>query len=254
MHKLSKQEMYRIAPIFENWNETMIWSCLQGHMGRAWTDNIVKPGSARIIIADFCFFAGTPDEELVKNIKEGYCSPCIIMVPENEEWGKLIEQQYQSCQKFIRYSFKKEPGVFNRARLQSYIDKLPQKYVIRKIDEQIFNSVKAEQWSKDLCSQFETYNEYDKKGLGFVITDETGIVCGASSYTVYDGGIEIEIDTVKGHRREGLALACASRLILECFDSGIYPSWDSANKASKSLAEKLGYNFDSEYTAYEVII
>lgn len=255
MYKLSKQEMYRIAPIFDNWKETMIWSCLQGHMGNAWTEDINNPLSAQIVIADFCFFAGVPNPELVKNIPADYISPCILMVPENEEWGALIEQQHISyCQRFLRYSFKKEPGVFNIEKLQSYIYRLPPNYSIKKIDEEIFDIVSREQWSKDLCSQFKTYNEYEKTGLGFVIMDKKDIVCGASSYTVYDGGIEIEIDTVKGYRRKGLALACASKLILECLDRGIYPSWDSANKASAALAEKLGYNFDSEYAAYEVIL
>ena len=32
----------------------------------------------------------------------------------------------------------------------------------------------------------------------------------------------------------------------------MYPSWDAQNPASAALAEKLGYHFDKEYTAYEV--
>ena len=78
------------------------------------------------------------------------------------------------------------------------------------------------------------------------------IVCGASSYTVYNKGIEIEIDTKKEYRRKGLALVCASKLILECLDRGIYPSWDAANRGSVALAEKLGYHFEKEYVTYSV--
>ena len=65
------------------------------------------------------------------------------------------------------------------------------------------------------------------------------------------GGIEIEIDTKEECRRRGLALACGARLILECLDRGLYPSWDAANLDSVRLAEKLGYRFDRAYTAYE---
>ena len=36
------------------------------------------------------------------------------------------------------------------------------------------------------------------------------------------------------------------------FPFGIYPSWDAQNMNSVRLAEKLGYEFDHEYTAYEV--
>ena len=77
-------------------------------------------------------------------------------------------------------------------------------------------------------------------------------VAGASSYSSFDGGIEIEIDTKAEYRRRGLATACGAKLILECLDRGWYPSWDAQNPWSLALAEKLGYHFDREYTAYEI--
>lgn len=93
---------------------------------------------------------------------------------------------------------------------------------------------------------------YQKYGLGVVALKDGEPVSGASSYTSYNGGIEIEIDTREDHRRRGLAFACGAKLILECLARGWYPSWDAQNKWSAALAEKLGYHFDGEYTAYEV--
>lgn len=253
MYCLSKEDMYRIDPIFNSWNETMIWSCLQGYMGNAWTDNVQNPKSAQILVGDFCFFAGVPNLDLVKNIPDYYTTSCILMVPGSDEWGALIEQKYKgSCHKFMRYAFKKESTIFNTERLQSHINKLSAEYTVRKIDEEVFNNVKREQWSKDLCSQFLSYDEYEKLGLGFVITHNADIICGASSYTIYNKGIEIEIDTKEEYRRKGLALACASKLILECLNRDIYPSWDSANRESAALAEKLGYHFENEYVTYAI--
>ncbi len=78
------------------------------------------------------------------------------------------------------------------------------------------------------------------------------IVAGASSYSSYAGGIEIEIDTREDHRRKGLAYICGARLILECCSRGLYPSWDAQNLQSVALAEKLGYHFDHAYIAYEI--
>jgi hypothetical protein len=75
-------------------------------------------------------------------------------------------------------------------------------------------------------------------------------VSGASSYTFYDNGIEIEIDTKCEYRSRGLALACASGLILECLDRGLYPSWDAHDLRSVALAEKLGYHRDQAYVTY----
>ncbi|MHC1685921.1 MAG: GNAT family N-acetyltransferase [Clostridiaceae bacterium] len=253
MFCLNKEDMYKIVQIFHSFNETMIWSCLQGYMGKAFVDDVQQPKSAQIIIGDFCFFAGIPNLDLVKNIPEYYVSQSILMIPSSEEWEKLIEQEYEeNYHKFIRYAFRKEKGIFNKERLNSFVKKLPTEYHLQKISKEIFHSIKREQWSKDLCSQFSNYLQYEKMGIGFVIMDNSEIVCGASSYTVYDGGIEIEIDTKEEYRRKGFATVCASKLILECISRGIYPSWDAANKKSASLAEKLGYNLENEYITYAI--
>lgn len=86
-----------------------------------------------------------------------------------------------------------------------------------------------------------------------MVVKKNGVpVSGASSYSVYNGGIEIQIDTRTDYRRQGLAAAAAAGLILECLDRDLYPSWDAANLWSVALAEKLGYQFDHEYDAYHV--
>lgn len=246
---VEKNQMMRIAPLFRGWNETMVWSCLQGYMGNAWADEIRNPVSAQIITGDFCFFAGVPNAGLVRNIPEA--TKFILMVPQNEAWAKLIEQEYKTnCRRLMRYAIRKEPDVFDAEKLRGYLKKLPDGYSIEKINKNLFQRVKTEPWSKDFCSQFPSFDDYEKFGIGFVAVQNGIPVSGASSYTVYDKGIEIEIDTKKEYRRKGLALACASKLILECLERGLYPSWDAANRESVALSEKLGYHFDKEYVTY----
>ena len=53
-----------IEKLFEGWEETLIWSCLQDCMGTAYSDDMNNPRSAKIIIGDFSFFAGEPQEQL----------------------------------------------------------------------------------------------------------------------------------------------------------------------------------------------
>ncbi len=253
MYQLDKKDMNNISRLFQGWEETLIWSCLQGYMGNAWADRNENPQSAQIIIGDFCFFAGVPDLELVQNIPLFFEPDYILMVPQNVEWGVLIEQEYEdSFNKFMRYAIKKEPEVFDRCKLTAYIENLPSDYILKMIDEELFYKCRSEQWSQDLCSQFSSYAQYKNNGLGAVILHRDELLSGASSYAVYKDGIEIEIDTKPEYRRRGLALICASKLILECLDRNLYPSWDAANKESVALSEKLGYHFDKEYVTYSV--
>ena len=168
-----------VAHLFEGWQETLIWSCLQQVMGELYANDAKHPTAVMALLGDFCFFAGEPDKEL-----------------------------FYRC---------KEIG-----------------------------------WCNDWVAQFADYNMYETYGLGAIILKDGEPVSGASSYTSYHGGIEIEIDTKEEYRRKGLAYICGAKLILECLERGWYPSWDAQNKWSVALAEKLGYHFDHEYVAYEV--
>ena len=53
-------------------------------------------------------------------------------------------------------------------------------------------------------------------------------------------------------RRKHLVTIACSALILKCLEESLYPSWDAQNIHSVRLAEKLGYEFDHAYVAYEV--
>ena len=243
-----------IAPLFDGWQETMIWSCLQDCMGTAYADSTEHPQSAKIVIADFCFFAGVPNEALLKHRPEEGTPEFLIMVPQHEGWSKMMEAVYGDyAVRRERYATKKDPGAFDREMLMRLSGQLPETYEIRVIDEELFYQIRRLPWAQDLCSQFSGYEDYASRGIGVAVLQDGTVVSGASSYTVYQGGIEIEIDTREDERRKGLALACGARLILECLDRGWYPSWDAHNQGSLALAEKLGYQFDGAYPVYEVI-
>ncbi len=245
--------MSEIAPLFEGWNETMIWSCLQGFHGCAWASGEKVPESAQIVVGDFCALAGVADIELAAHIPPDFKSGTLLMIPRDEAWAALIEQAHGTrCERFLRYAIKKEPDVFDRAKLQTFADAVPPPYTLHFIDEALYEKTLAEPWSRDLCSQFISFADYAAHGLGVVALLDGEPVAGASSYTAYDKGIEIEVDTMEGHRRKGLALGCAAKLILCCLERGLYPSWDAHDLRSVALAEKLGYHLDHEYAAYAV--
>lgn len=242
----------KVEKLFKGWNETMIYSYLDGCMGTCYVDDIENPKSAQIIIADFCFMAGKPCRQLIKNIKSEF----VIMVPQSKEWSHLIEDIYGiRATRKERYATLKENAVFDKEYLELEVSKLNEKYEIKEIDEDIYNEIIISSYKPfyDLCGQFLTYQDYDNHGLGFVIKDGSEIVAGASSYTYYHGGIEIEVDTHPDYRQQGLAKVCSAKLILECLKRHLYPSWDAHNTISLSLAIKLGYHFDKAYPVYEII-
>lgn len=244
----------KAAALFEGWQETLIWSCLQGIMGKIYADSPEDPVSAMALLGDFCFLAGKPDKELVLYDPKQGGQNFIIMVPQNDSWAVLIEECYgERANKAVRYAIKKEPDVFHRETLQKMVDGLPDGYVLQMMDEQLFWRCKEIDWCRDWVSQYGDYSLYRKYGLGAVILKDGEPVSGASSYAGYKGGIEIEIDTREDYRRKGLACICGARLILECLERGWYPGWDAQNKWSAALAEKLGYHFDCEYTAYVIM-
>lgn len=241
------------APLFAGWGETMIWSCLQGVMGHVYGDSETAPSSAMALLGDFCFLAGRPAEELV-SYKPPWCrQEFLIMIPQSEAWAGLVEGCYgERAVRVTRYAMRKEPEVFDRERLKSAVETLPKGYALEMLDEPLFHRCRELEWCKDWVAQYEDFAGYQKHGLGVAVIKDGEPVSGASSYSGYLGGIEIQIDTREDHRRRGLAFASGAKLILECLKRGWYPGWDAQNMGSARLAQKLGYHVSHAYTAYEI--
>ena len=238
------------SPLFAGWEETLIWSCLDGLMGCIYGDHPLFPQSAVAVLGDFSFFAGKPSRELVFMDHHRTYS---ILVPQTEEWEALILDAFGDRAAVItRYATKKEPDVFDTEYLKRAASSLPAGYTLCRIDEPIYRMCLSQAWSRDLAAQFGTYEQYRRLGLGVAVRKGSSLLAGASSYSRYSKGIELEIDTREDCRRQGLAFACGAGLILECLRQGLYPSWDAHTEISLHLAEKLGYHFSHAYTAVEV--
>lgn len=236
--------------LFEDWEETLIWSCLQGVMGEILVDNPKSPKAALAKIGrygSFGFLAGHPTVDLIE-----YCrGQDIILVPRDQAWIDLIEETYgMIARPFIRYATRKDT-FFDRQRLESFAETLPTDFEIKQINKELYEQCLQKSWSRDLVGNYADYPEFQRLGIGFIVLHNQQIVSGASSYSTYKDGIEIEVDTHPAYRQKGLAKAVSAQLILACLAEGRYPSWDAHNKASLALAEKLGYDFSHEYVAYE---
>ncbi|HEM3612235.1 TPA: GNAT family N-acetyltransferase [Streptococcus suis] len=205
------EQMRRVARLFGDWPETIIWTCLEGAMGDIYVDDSQLPQSALALYGRqsfFGFLAGQPHRDLLK-ICEG---KDIILVPQNQAWSDLIEEAYgDGVRLFTRYATKKETE-FDLGHLQKLVDDLPESFDMKLIDHNLYEACLVEEWSRDLVGNYIDVEQF--------------------------------LDL-------GLAKACAAQLVLACLDRGLYPSWDAHTLTSLKLAEKLGYQLDRPYQAYE---
>ena len=230
-----------VAPLFAGWDKSLPAAYLQGHMGYALADDVEAPASAQIVVGDFCFFAGRPDYEIAA------CAAASIMVARTKAWDSMLASVWAGrAERHTRYAVQHVRSGFHIAKLRS-LTALPAGFSLCRIDAALCEILLQENWSRDLCALFGGGADFFRRGLGFAVLHRGKPVAGASSYTVYDDGIEIEIDTSPAYRRRGLASACGARLVLECLDRGLNPCWDAHDLRSAALAKKLGYTNTKAY-------
>lgn len=248
MIKLNNNQMYKIEHLFKEIKFYMGKSALDGLMGEAYTDNLENPTIAYLLVRQYCFINGDSKSELAKQVLKTIPETCKRIIA-NSNWNDIIESTYNDFEKSKRYSLKKEKNIFNKQQLKEFSEILNNEYKIKKIDEEIYKLIKAD---NEDPKQMRITDDYINKGIGVCCFRDDEIVGICSSNIIYKDGIEINIRVKEGYKHKGIGTAMASKLILMCLEKGIYPSWDAANLDSLGLAKKLGYNYDSEYTIYKI--
>lgn len=243
--------------LFKNMHDSIILTCLQGHMGRAWTDDLENPSTALLQVGDFCFVLGKDSsrktDRLVEKILELTKLSLAFVVVNDTSLEPLFEKHYkENFKKIQRYAIKKRQEEFDLTRLRAIVEQLPKEYELHSMEGKWIEESLKEDWSSDFIVNFLSADDFEQRGIGRIITHQGKLVSGAASYSIYNEGIEIEIDTKEEYRRKGLALVAGAALILACRERGLYPSWDAANMISVHLAERLGYEFDKAYDTYMI--
>lgn len=251
IYQLTDNGLQTAWQLFDGTEETLIWSALQGIMGQVSGDDPDQPSAVRTTTGDFAFFAGNPDAPGAEALIRTVTVPLLGCGDrQTDKWKQRILSIWPDAQIFDRYTIEKNTR-FDRERLEKYADRLPDGFTVIPISRDWYGHCLEEDWTQDFVSNFPSAEDFVRYGVGFLVLDPSGRpAAGASSYSVYRGGIEIEVDTNENYRRRGLALAVCARLILTCLEKGLYPSWDAANLASVSLAQKLGYTPGHHYEVF----
>ena len=56
-------ETGRASALFAGWQDSVVWTALQGVMGKIYVDSLEKPESGVVMLGDFCFLSGKPESE-----------------------------------------------------------------------------------------------------------------------------------------------------------------------------------------------
>lgn len=236
-------------PLFGDWPETVIWSAVEGVMGDIWADDALTAACA--VLGDFAFIASPAmNEDAVQAVLRRVKAETdhdLFLVAQDEALFSLCVKLLGRVETGWRYGFRKD-NTFEPEKLQAFVSELPAGYVLSGMTSEIWAQIEEKKgWMRDFISNFPDYETFQAKALGVFALKDGEIVCGASSYSAYSGGIEIEIGTREDHRRRHLARTCAAQLILNCLERGLYASWDAANPESAALAQQLGYRFSHTY-------
>ncbi len=244
LEKVENRDLEKLKNLFKDIRFYMGNSVLDGTMGEAYVDNISNPKFAILIVRKYCFISGNIEKENLYKLINNKLTQYILIPSDNLK--SIIEEIFKdSVNKLERYSIKKNP-VFDKKKLQEYINKVSKEYNIQAIDNKIANRIKEEKF-------INITDNYEKNGVGYYCTYNNEIIGVASSNIFYKDGIEVNIKVKDEYRRKGIATALASKLILKCLEENKKISWDAANLWSVGLAEKLGFEYDSTYNIYKLI-
>ena len=239
-------------PLFACWSNVIVQACLQGTMGTVYAPYTGhEPRSAVEMLGDFAFYGGEPTAEVAQWRPNRSGVAPTIAVGCSPAWDPYLEQAWGAPAKLVtRYAFASHDTAFDCGHLETLASAIPAGYELAPIDESLYDRCRSASWSRDFVANFSSYGLYAERGRGWVALYQGEPVAGASSYVSSLTGIEVQVETVVSHRRQGLARACSARLIHDCLDQDIHPSWDAANEASARLAQQLGYGSPQAYRAY----
>ena len=182
------RSMASVAPLFAGWQETIIWSCLQGEMGEVYAPVGEAPVSALATLGDFTFLAGEPREELVRFLPPSRRPDYHILVPQNEGWARCIAGVYPQARRVTRYATEKTGMLFDRTRLARLAARLSPSDQLCPVNTTLYQRCLASPWSRDLVAQFPTPAVFARRGLGMAVLRRGRLVAGAASYSRYRGG------------------------------------------------------------------
>lgn len=255
MIEVSTSDRTQMVPLFQGIQDSMVIAYLQGYMGNGYVDQLPSPSVGLIVSGEYSFWVGDTASQAAREMAHRFFEyvdgdqTTAIYGEDDSEWRDLLLSIPDNHPVEIpRYRIAQKDYDFDRIKLQNFISALPNTFELRQFDNELYAQAMAEEWSKEFCETFASAETYLSQGFGFGVLHDGKLIAGASSMTVYDGGLEVQVSTKAEYRGMGLAMASAAALLLEAMDRKVRPCWDAATLVSRHMAVKLGYEYLGEYS------
>jgi len=223
-------------------------SFIDSNMCKMVVDDILAPKTFMLKNGIFRTFAGNPSQKFLKKLASSF-SDFAIVLPSENGWFNFINQ----CNSFkveviMRYSMNS-----NTLDIEylNHIDS-PSDYTIKQISLSDAKKLSIDPEFNYHLQNFKDAQDFINRGKGYIALRKDTVVGVASSALICDAGIEVNIMVLPSHRGRGIALALGAKLISHVIDNHQNANWDAGNKASKALAEKLGYTMSNSYEALRI--
>ena len=208
-------------------------AALQGVFGKR-TD--FSRGS--ITYALFVYLDGEPEPESITEVSAHFrVRPLVCLT---EAWKAHIESQYPDAAVYHRSMMK--PAC--RFILPDQPE-IPEGYRLAGMDEAAF-----EKHPFSHGENYASWPAFQAEGAGAVVYHGEEIVAAASSFLSLNGELELDVSTEEAHRGKKLAAACVTRMLQDCMQRGFTVHWDAQNDISRHLAQKFGFEIETEYSVY----
>jgi Predicted acetyltransferase len=184
----------------------------------------------------FVYLDGDPEEESIDIVDSRFRNRPLVCL--TKAWEERITVRYPDAAVYRRTVMK--PAC--RFTIPEDIE-IPEGYRLAGMDEAAFAQHPFSHGENYPC-----WAAFQAEGSGAVVYHGGEIVSAASSFLSLDGEIELDVFTKESHRGKKLAAACISRMLQDCMERGITVHWDAQNDVSRHLAERFGFEAETEYS------
>ncbi len=194
----------------------------------------------------FAYLSGHPEQEdldaiyaLMKN--ESGNNPRRFVLELNDESIEAYFRGKEDIEIHPRYGL--------RLRKLQPDREIPEGYELKEVDEGLFSRIEGRVVPLNYWNSSE---EFLSKGKGYCLIKNGEVAAVAFTAACSSRQIDIGIETREAHRRKGLAVIAAKKIVEYVLSLGKEPVWDcdAANAGSRATAERVGFEVVSQHANY----